>query len=178
MCGEWTTPCQMHKPPPTVGQSTLRVGTLPGSSGQGGAMVVGGGRRRGLLFLGHLSPAFCSGALPRAILPVLSGSVKLRPAPRGLWSTSWTFGALCLWTPRTQNMADGAQVNPKGFKKKVLVRHPVGWRGPSLRASSPLRTSRYVPAPLGWNHLWRGAEMGLGNCLLKPISLARRALCL
>nr|XP_019566784.1 PREDICTED: group IIF secretory phospholipase A2 [Rhinolophus sinicus] len=39
-------------------------------------------------------------------------------------------------------MADGAQANPKGFKKKVLVRHPFGWRGPSLRASSALRTSR------------------------------------
>ncbi|XP_019522201.1 PREDICTED: group IIF secretory phospholipase A2 [Hipposideros armiger] len=38
-------------------------------------------------------------------------------------------------------MADGAQANPKGFKKRVLVRHPFGWRGPSLSASSPLRTS-------------------------------------
>ncbi|XP_059770309.1 LOW QUALITY PROTEIN: group IIF secretory phospholipase A2 [Balaenoptera ricei] len=39
-------------------------------------------------------------------------------------------------------MADGAQANPKEFRKKGLVRHPSGWRGPSLRASSPLRNSR------------------------------------
>ncbi|XP_057571213.1 group IIF secretory phospholipase A2 [Hippopotamus amphibius kiboko] len=39
-------------------------------------------------------------------------------------------------------MADGPQANPKGFRKKGLVRHPSGWRGPSLRASSPSRTSR------------------------------------
>ncbi|KAI5768255.1 PLA2G2F [Gulo gulo luscus] len=39
-------------------------------------------------------------------------------------------------------MADGAQANPRAFRKKVLVRHPSGWRGPSLRASSPWRTSR------------------------------------
>ncbi|XP_016070212.1 PREDICTED: group IIF secretory phospholipase A2 [Miniopterus natalensis] len=42
-------------------------------------------------------------------------------------------------------MADGAQVNPKGFRKKVLVRHPSGWRSPNLRASS-LRASRCSPA--------------------------------
>ncbi|XP_007175232.2 LOW QUALITY PROTEIN: group IIF secretory phospholipase A2 [Balaenoptera acutorostrata] len=39
-------------------------------------------------------------------------------------------------------MADGAQANPKEFRKKGLVRQPSGWRGPSLRASSPLRNSR------------------------------------
>uniref|UniRef100_A0A8C8YTG6 Phospholipase A2 n=1 Tax=Prolemur simus TaxID=1328070 RepID=A0A8C8YTG6_PROSS len=39
-------------------------------------------------------------------------------------------------------MADGAQANPKGFRKKVLVRCPSGWRGPSLGASCSLRTSR------------------------------------
>ncbi|XP_069901468.1 LOW QUALITY PROTEIN: group IIF secretory phospholipase A2 [Globicephala melas] len=39
-------------------------------------------------------------------------------------------------------MADGAQANPREFRKKGLVRHPSGWRGPSLRASSPLRNSR------------------------------------
>ncbi|XP_001501736.1 group IIF secretory phospholipase A2 isoform X1 [Equus caballus] len=39
-------------------------------------------------------------------------------------------------------MADGAQANPKGFRKKVLVSYPSGRRGPSLRASSPSRTSR------------------------------------
>ncbi|XP_059974408.1 LOW QUALITY PROTEIN: group IIF secretory phospholipase A2 [Mesoplodon densirostris] len=39
-------------------------------------------------------------------------------------------------------MADGTQANPKEFRKKGLVRHPSGWRGPSLRASSPLRNSR------------------------------------
>ncbi|XP_012643112.2 group IIF secretory phospholipase A2 [Microcebus murinus] len=42
-------------------------------------------------------------------------------------------------------MADGLQANPKGFSKKVLVRCPSGWRGPSLRASCPLRTSRSSP---------------------------------
>ncbi|XP_019317154.1 group IIF secretory phospholipase A2 [Panthera pardus] len=39
-------------------------------------------------------------------------------------------------------MADGAQANPKVLRKKVLVRHPSRWRGPSLRASFPWRTSR------------------------------------
>ncbi|XP_032158917.1 group IIF secretory phospholipase A2 isoform X2 [Mustela erminea] len=39
-------------------------------------------------------------------------------------------------------MADGAQANPRVFRKKVLVRHLSGWRGPSLRASSPWRSSR------------------------------------
>ncbi|XP_023981092.1 LOW QUALITY PROTEIN: group IIF secretory phospholipase A2 [Physeter macrocephalus] len=39
-------------------------------------------------------------------------------------------------------MADGAQANPKEFRKKELVRHSSGWRAPSLRASSPLRNSR------------------------------------
>ncbi|XP_059231011.1 group IIF secretory phospholipase A2 isoform X2 [Mustela nigripes] len=39
-------------------------------------------------------------------------------------------------------MADGAQANPRVFRKKVLVRHLSGWRGPSLRASSPRRSSR------------------------------------
>ncbi|XP_006145486.1 group IIF secretory phospholipase A2 [Tupaia chinensis] len=39
-------------------------------------------------------------------------------------------------------MADGAHASPKGFRKKVLVRCPSGQRGPSLRASSPSRTSR------------------------------------
>ncbi|XP_045836613.1 group IIF secretory phospholipase A2 isoform X3 [Meles meles] len=39
-------------------------------------------------------------------------------------------------------MADGAQANPRVFRKKVLVRHPPGWRGPSLGATSPWRTSR------------------------------------
>ncbi|XP_024409857.2 group IIF secretory phospholipase A2 [Desmodus rotundus] len=39
-------------------------------------------------------------------------------------------------------MADGAQANPKGFRKKVLVRHPSGWRGSNLRASFSSRTSR------------------------------------
>ncbi|XP_058892859.1 LOW QUALITY PROTEIN: group IIF secretory phospholipase A2 [Kogia breviceps] len=39
-------------------------------------------------------------------------------------------------------MADGPQANSKEFRKKRLVRHSSGWRGPSLRASSPLRNSR------------------------------------
>ncbi|XP_008588958.1 PREDICTED: group IIF secretory phospholipase A2 [Galeopterus variegatus] len=39
-------------------------------------------------------------------------------------------------------MADGAQANPKGFRRKVLVRRLPGWRGPGLRAPSPVRTSR------------------------------------
>ncbi|XP_050006483.1 group IIF secretory phospholipase A2 [Alexandromys fortis] len=39
-------------------------------------------------------------------------------------------------------MADGARANPKGFRKKALVKHPTGWKRPSLRASSPFRTSR------------------------------------
>uniref|UniRef100_A0A8C0QXC5 Phospholipase A2 n=1 Tax=Canis lupus dingo TaxID=286419 RepID=A0A8C0QXC5_CANLU len=40
-------------------------------------------------------------------------------------------------------MADGAQANPKVFRRKVLVRHSSGLRGPRLRVSS-WRTSRYV----------------------------------
>ncbi|KAF0875678.1 group IIF secretory phospholipase A2 [Crocuta crocuta] len=39
-------------------------------------------------------------------------------------------------------MADGAQANPRVLRKKELVRHPSRWRGPSLRASFPWRTSR------------------------------------
>nr|XP_020038892.1 group IIF secretory phospholipase A2 [Castor canadensis] len=39
-------------------------------------------------------------------------------------------------------MADGAQANPKGFRKKVLVRRSSEGRGPSLRASPPWRISR------------------------------------
>ncbi|KAL0603232.1 Group IIF secretory phospholipase A2 [Plecturocebus cupreus] len=39
-------------------------------------------------------------------------------------------------------MAEGAQANPKGFKKKVLGRCPSRARGPSFRASCPSRTSR------------------------------------
>ncbi|XP_002716094.1 group IIF secretory phospholipase A2 [Oryctolagus cuniculus] len=39
-------------------------------------------------------------------------------------------------------MADGAQANHKGFRKKVLVRQPSGRRGPSPAAASPPRTSR------------------------------------
>lgn len=142
----------------------------------GGQWWWEGGRRRSLLFLGHVSPASCSRALPWHYRASVGSSVKLEPAPQSLWSRLRIFGALCRWPPRTQNMADGAQANPKGFKKKVLVRHPFGWRGPSLRASSALRTSRYVPAPLGWNPLWKAAEMGVGNWFLKFISLARRAL--
>ncbi|XP_034358822.1 group IIF secretory phospholipase A2 [Arvicanthis niloticus] len=38
-------------------------------------------------------------------------------------------------------MADGAQANPKGFRKKVLVKHATGRKSPSLRAS-PSKTSR------------------------------------
>uniref|UniRef100_A0A8C9B539 Phospholipase A2 group IIF n=1 Tax=Phocoena sinus TaxID=42100 RepID=A0A8C9B539_PHOSS len=57
-------------------------------------------------------------------------------------------------------MADGAQANPKEFRKKGLVRHPSGWRGPSLRASSPLRNSRYMPASLGWSPPWRAHPLG------------------
>ncbi|CAK7321373.1 Group IIF secretory phospholipase A2 [Vulpes lagopus] len=38
-------------------------------------------------------------------------------------------------------MADGAQANPKVFRRKVLVRHSSGLRGPRLRVSS-WRTSR------------------------------------
>ncbi|XP_039084870.1 group IIF secretory phospholipase A2 [Hyaena hyaena] len=39
-------------------------------------------------------------------------------------------------------MADGAQANPRVLRKKELVRHPSRWRGPSLRASFPWKTSR------------------------------------
>ncbi|XP_004458707.1 group IIF secretory phospholipase A2 [Dasypus novemcinctus] len=39
-------------------------------------------------------------------------------------------------------MAGGAQVNPKGFRKKVLLRHPSGRGDPCFRASSTQRTSR------------------------------------
>lgn len=59
-------------------------------------------------------------------------------------------------------MADGAQAYPRGFRKTVLVRHPSGWRGADLRASSS-RTSRYVPAPC------RAAGMEVGNWLLKSV---------
>ncbi|XP_004603738.2 group IIF secretory phospholipase A2 [Sorex araneus] len=40
-------------------------------------------------------------------------------------------------------MADGAQANPKGFRKKVLVRHPLEWRCPRLGTPSS-RTSRSI----------------------------------
>uniref|UniRef100_A0A8C5KPH1 Phospholipase A2 n=1 Tax=Jaculus jaculus TaxID=51337 RepID=A0A8C5KPH1_JACJA len=39
-------------------------------------------------------------------------------------------------------MAGGAQANPKEFKKKVLVERASGWRGPNLKASPPVSTSR------------------------------------
>ncbi|XP_004679422.1 PREDICTED: group IIF secretory phospholipase A2 [Condylura cristata] len=39
-------------------------------------------------------------------------------------------------------MADGAQANPKGFRKKALGRHTSVSREPNLRAPTPLRTSR------------------------------------
>ncbi|XP_008068935.1 group IIF secretory phospholipase A2 [Carlito syrichta] len=39
-------------------------------------------------------------------------------------------------------MADGAQANPKGFRKKVLVRCSSAWKGPSLRASCSSKISR------------------------------------
>ncbi|XP_027792915.1 group IIF secretory phospholipase A2 [Marmota flaviventris] len=39
-------------------------------------------------------------------------------------------------------MADGAQANPRGFRKKMLVRCCSAWRGPSCRASAPSRTFR------------------------------------
>ncbi|XP_053433093.1 group IIF secretory phospholipase A2 [Nycticebus coucang] len=39
-------------------------------------------------------------------------------------------------------MAGGAQANPKGFRKKVLVRCPSGWRGSNLSTSCLLSTSR------------------------------------
>lgn len=118
-------------------------------------MVVGG-RRWSLLFLGHVSPASCPGARPRHYPPSVGGSAKLEPAPQSLWSRSRTFGALCRWPPRTQSMAGGAQANPKGCRRKVLGRHSSRWRGPSLKASSPVRTSRYVLALLGWKPPWEG----------------------
>lgn len=69
-------------------------------------------------------------------------------------------------------MADGAQANPKGFRKKVLVSYPSGRRGPSLRASSPSRTSRYVPAILGRN-LHRVVQ-GWGGELTPRIPFSRK----
>ncbi|KAM4871646.1 group IIF secretory phospholipase A2 [Thomomys bottae] len=39
-------------------------------------------------------------------------------------------------------MTDGAQANPKGFRKKVLVRYLSGWRRPNLQASPSWRTPR------------------------------------
>uniref|UniRef100_A0A7N9C8Q4 Phospholipase A2 n=1 Tax=Macaca fascicularis TaxID=9541 RepID=A0A7N9C8Q4_MACFA len=63
-------------------------------------------------------------------------------SPICLWSVSQTFQDLCCWPPRTRNMADGAQANPKAFKKKVLDRCSSGWRGPRFRASCPSRTPR------------------------------------
>lgn len=137
--------------------------------------VVARGRRWSLLFLGHVSPSSCPGALPWHYPVSVGGSEKLGPTPQSFWSRSQTFGALCCWPPRTQNMADGAQANPKGFRKKVLVKHPSGWRGPNLRASSS-RTSRYVPAPLGWSLPWRGAGLEVGSWLLESISPGRRDL--
>ncbi|XP_077007146.1 group IIF secretory phospholipase A2 isoform X2 [Tamandua tetradactyla] len=38
-------------------------------------------------------------------------------------------------------MADGAQVNPKGFRKKALVRHPSRWGAPCFWAFSTQRSS-------------------------------------
>lgn len=165
MRGEGPTPGQIYKPPSSAARASSGWGLYLAAFDRegGGRWWWEGGRRRSLLFLGHVSPASRSGALPWHYPASVGGSVKLEPAPQSLWSRLRIFGALCCWPPRTQNMADGAQANPKGFKKKVLVRHPFGWRGPSLRASSALRTSRYVPAPLGWRPPWKAAEMGVGN---------------
>lgn len=143
---EGPTPGQVHKPPPFCRPEPQGWGLHQAAVGR--VEVVVGGRGWSLLFLGHVSPASCPGALPLPDPASVGGSEKLGPTPQSLWSISQTFGALCRWPPRTLNMADGVQANPKGFRKMVLVRHPSGWRGPNLRASSS-RTSRYVPAPWG-----------------------------
>ena len=167
---EGPPPLQVHQLPRPAGPSTLEW-ELPGSCGQGR------GGRWSLLFLGHVSPASCPGALPRHYSATATArSWGLLPR---LWGGSrLSLSALCSWPPRTQNMADGAQANPKEFRKKGLVRQPSGWRGPSLRASSPLRNSRYMPASLGWSPPWRGAGMRVGNGLLESISSESRALSL
>ena len=113
----------------------------------------------------HLLSA--QGHCPATPLPVCS-SETLGPVPRSLRSGLRTLRALCRWPPRTQKMPDGAPANPKGCKKKGLVRHPPGRRGPSIRTSS--RTSRYVPASLGWSPRWRRAGRWAESWLLEPIS--------
>lgn len=135
-----------------------RVGASPGNCGQGG----GSGREEvEPPFLGHVSPASCPGAQPRHCAATVCHGVKLGPAAQSFWSGSQVLRALCRWPLRTQDMADGAQANPKGFRKKMPVRHPVAGRGASLRTQAPSRTSRYVPASLGWIPGWR--EQGWGQ---------------
>uniref|UniRef100_A0A8C4M550 Phospholipase A2 n=1 Tax=Equus asinus asinus TaxID=83772 RepID=A0A8C4M550_EQUAS len=137
MPGERSTPGQVLKLVLPAGQGTL-VGLDQVAVGR---VVVVGGRGWSLLFLGCVSPASYPGASPWHYSASVRGS-ELGPAPQGLRSRLRTLQALCCWPLGTQNMADGAQANPKGFRKKVLVSYPSGRRGPSLRASSPSRISR------------------------------------
>ena len=87
----------------------------------------------GDFWVSHPLPA--QGHCPGTPLPV-SVSETLGPVPRSHRSRLRTLRALCRWPPRTQKMPDGAPANPKGCRKKGLVRQTPGRRGPSLRTSS------------------------------------------
>uniref|UniRef100_A0A4X1W477 Phospholipase A2 n=1 Tax=Sus scrofa TaxID=9823 RepID=A0A4X1W477_PIG len=89
--------------------------------------------------------------LPRGIAPALPcqrGSEKLGPVPWSLWSAFQGLHDLCRWLLKTQNMADGARANPKGFRKKALVRRPSGWRGPSRTSRSGLGMKKLLTVTL------------------------------
>lgn len=100
-----------------------------------------GGRRWSQLFLGHLSSASSPGASPQHYSASVRDSVKLGPALQRLLGISRISQALCRWPHKIQDMADGARANPKGFRKKVLVKRSTGQKDPRLRAS-PSKTSR------------------------------------
>lgn len=166
MPGEGPISGKVHQPPRPRRPRAPLGGTSPGSRGQ--AM---GGRE-------EVEPPFSrpcvTSLLPRGIAPALPcqrGSEKLGPVPWSLWSAFQGLHDLCRWLLKTQNMADGARANPKGFRKKALVRRPSGWRGPS-------RTSRYVATFLRGGPRWRGAGKGVGNWPLESVSPKRSALSL
>uniref|UniRef100_A0A8D1HHM6 Phospholipase A2 n=1 Tax=Sus scrofa TaxID=9823 RepID=A0A8D1HHM6_PIG len=143
MPGEGPISGKVHQPPRPQRPRAPLGGTSPGSRGQ--AM---GGRE-------EVEPPFSrpcvTSLLPRGIAPALPcqrGSEKLGPVPWSLWSAFQGLHDLCRWLLKTQNMADGARANPKGFRKKALVRRPSGWRGPSRTSRSGLGMKKLLTVTL------------------------------
>lgn len=115
-----------------------------------GRVVVVGGRGWSFFFLGCVLFVFYLGVSFRYYFVSVRGS-ELGFVFQGFRSRLRILRVLCCWFLGIQNMVDGAQVNFKGFRKKVLVSYFFGRRGLSFRVFSFSRIFRYVFVILGRN---------------------------